>query len=267
MLHLKKIILLFLLSIFFLVSTKVLIDHLFINKTLSSSFFYEECKKVWAHRGYFKNYNENSLGSYKAALELGAKGVELDVFYDTVLDNYVVSHDIPYNKKKGKLLMLEEVFDVIGDTFYWLDFKNLEELNGSDRKNSILKMIEIVDKFRVKEQIIIESKNVNNLFQFSKVGFHTSYWVSLKENSHSFKAFKHLYTLKIKYILGYFSSISMSYKNYTEAKLKLLPELPVLLFTVNDESMIDEYLKVNQVKIILSDENFYDKEVAVCAQQ
>ena len=40
---------------------------------------------------------------------MDAKGVEIDMFYDSELNNYVVSHDYPYNLKNGSVLTLFEL--------------------------------------------------------------------------------------------------------------------------------------------------------------
>ena len=243
--------------------TKTLVDYLFIDKASSTPFFYDECEKVWGHRGYFKNQEQNSLNSYREAFDLGAKGTELDIYYDIEMNDFVVSHDFPYNLKEGKLLMLEEVFNAFGNVnYYWLDFKNLKNMSEKDVRSSILRMTSLTDKYKIKDKIIIESTNVNNLFHLTKAGFNTSYFINF--NTGRWYYWIYLYELKIKYILGYFSAISMDYRIYTLKLKKSFPGLPVLLFTINEESIVKKYVMDDSVKVILSDENLYDSKNNTC---
>jgi len=254
------------LALFF--SFKTLIDYLFISKASSTPFFYNECEKVWGHRGYFKSHEQNSLNSYRAAFDLGAEGTELDIFYDIEMNDFVVSHDFPYKLKDGKLLMLDEVFNVFGNTYYyWLDFKNLKKMSEKDVRSSVLKMSLLMDKYNIKNKIIIESTSVNKLFQLSKAGFHTSHWISFNENIGGLEYWKRSYKLKIKYLLGYFSAISMDYRIYTLKLKKSFSGLPILLFTINDEPTVMEYVMDDSVKVILSDESLYVRKSNACALQ
>lgn len=246
-------------------STKVLVDHLFSQKSLLSPFFYNNCEKIWGHRGYFKNHDQNSLKAINEAIELGAKGVEIDIYYDTEMNNYVVSHDLPYNMKENRLLLLDNVFSNFGNTnYYWLDFKNLNSISKDNIHNAILKLTTLANQYETKDKIIIESTNAKNLLEFSKERFNTSYWISFDKNTGSLNRWKYLYMLKIKYILGYFSAISMDYRNYTSTFKQALPTLPVLLFTVNEKDTVEKLIIDDSVKIILSDENYYHSKSDAC---
>ena len=51
-------------------------------------------KFILAHRGYSENKNEeNSIKSVKEAIKKKFKGVELDIFYDNSIKDFVVTHD------------------------------------------------------------------------------------------------------------------------------------------------------------------------------
>ncbi|MBO8160503.1 MAG: glycerophosphodiester phosphodiesterase [Thermosipho sp. (in: Bacteria)] len=84
---------------------------------------------ILGHRGYPKMYKENTLESFKAAIEFGADGIELDV-WKTKDGEIVVSHDenlervfgvnlniketeLEEIKKKAPVPTLREVFNVI----------------------------------------------------------------------------------------------------------------------------------------------------------
>jgi glycerophosphoryl diester phosphodiesterase len=84
---------------------------------------------ILGHRGYPKKYTENTLESFKAAIEFGADGIELDV-WRTKDGEIIVTHDenlqrvfgIDLNvkessleeiKNKAPLPTLKEVFEII----------------------------------------------------------------------------------------------------------------------------------------------------------
>ena len=50
------------------------------------------------------------------------------------MEQYIVSHDFPYQIYDEKALTLDEVFKEFGNTkYYWLDFKNLSNSNGFNK--------------------------------------------------------------------------------------------------------------------------------------
>ncbi|MCK5520663.1 MAG: glycerophosphodiester phosphodiesterase, partial [Candidatus Marinimicrobia bacterium] len=48
---------------------------------------------IFAHRGLSEKYPENSLAAFRAAIEQGVEGIELDIIM-TKDEEFVVSHDI-----------------------------------------------------------------------------------------------------------------------------------------------------------------------------
>ncbi|MBT7044157.1 MAG: hypothetical protein HN977_02095, partial [Gammaproteobacteria bacterium] len=100
---------------------------------------YNGCHKVWTARGLYGNgIDQNSIESIGAAFDIGAEGVEVDVRYDKKMQDFIVSHDYPYNKKNGKILKLSELFDALGDNHYfWLDYKKLRHLNEEQTQQAI----------------------------------------------------------------------------------------------------------------------------------
>jgi len=80
------------------------IDYSFENKVTNSNFDFDQTRKIWGHRAFWKNAEQNSITAYKAAFDLGAPGTELDVFFDVKLQDFIVSHDFPYNLKDGRML-------------------------------------------------------------------------------------------------------------------------------------------------------------------
>ncbi|WP_448553043.1 glycerophosphodiester phosphodiesterase [Thalassotalea montiporae] len=237
---------------------KIIIDLLFEHKIRNNQFFYNQCNKVWAHRGYFKDFEQNSIEAFNKAIELGAKGVEVDIFFDLDLAEYIVSHDYPYNLKNGELLTLSKLFHNLDQSiYYWLDFKNLKQLKKDEVILARNKLKQLMEQYRLQDKIIIESKKPSNLQPFSREGFQTSYWVSFNELQGQRRFWINIYALKIKYIMNYFSAVSMNFRNYSHALENSLGGLPVLLFTINDKKVLNSKIKNQNVKIILSDKSYY----------
>lgn len=252
----------FLVAVAFFFFGIVLFYFLYFNHLKSRAFFYDSCNKVWAHRGYFEAHEQNSISAFRAAVELGARGVELDIYYDEKIDDYVVSHDYPYNLKEGRLLLLSDVFGAVGDIYFWLDFKNLKKLPKDKLNKAFNRLEKIVSNFNNKNRIIVESQNVESLRHFTTGGFNTSYWINYRGGG-----VKELYGLKLLYIMGHFSSISMDYRRYNHKLKEAMPRLPILLFTVNDFQTVNRFVENESVKIILSDKNFYSLENEKCMLQ
>ena len=257
----KKIALfIMMLAVLGIISVKA-IDYSFENKIGKSTLDFDQPKKIWGHRGFWKNAEQNSIEAYKAAFELGAPGTELDVFFDVKLQDFIVSHDFPYNLKDGRILTLENVLSEFKSDFkFWLDYKNLGDIPISEQHNSLTRLLSLASKYDTKDNLIIESQNLEALAEFTNKGFTTSYWVTFNETSGRKRYWTELYKLKIGYVFDRFSSISMDYQIYSDQLEKALPNIPTLLFTVNNSSQISKYLKNNDVKIILSDENLYSMQ-------
>ena len=257
----KKIsILIIALAVLGFISVKT-IDYSFENKVTKSNFDFDQTRKIWGHRGFWKNAEQNSITAYKAAFDLGAPGTELDVFFDVKRQDFIVSHDFPYNLKDGRILTLEHVFHELGSSYkFWLDYKNLGDISISEQHNSLKRLLELSAKYGIKDNLIVESQNQDAIAEFTKKGFTTSHWVTFNETSGRKRYWTELYKLKIGYVFDRFSTISMDYQIYSDQLRKALPNIPTLLFTVNNSSQISSYLKNSDVKIILSDENLYSMQ-------
>lgn len=96
--------------------------------------------KIIAHRGYVKNYPENTLPAFKAALAYGADAIELDVhqthdgelavYHDYYLNDSVIS-DLSLQEVKAankSIPTLAEVFELIGDKLHYeIELKGFTE--------------------------------------------------------------------------------------------------------------------------------------------
>lgn len=214
---------------------------------------YSGCFKVWAHRSNFEkssNANESS--------KLKARGREIDIYYDPDSESYIVSHDYPYILRNERLLKLEEVFintDIKG--YYWLDFKNLKDLSISNTKTATKILRELLEEYSLIERTIIESKDLINLSVFSKNGFFTSYWIAPQEDRNMVAFWFNIYKYKIGFLYGEFSALSIDYNHYGSITEEVFSQMPIHIFTVNEKNILMELMAKENVKIILSDENYY----------
>ncbi|PTB83799.1 hypothetical protein C9926_01100, partial [Sulfurovum lithotrophicum] len=56
---------------------------------------------TWSSRGIYDSYKEqNSITSFKKAFDSGYIGAEVDCYYDSTLNKFIVSHDRRKNKKE-----------------------------------------------------------------------------------------------------------------------------------------------------------------------
>ena len=63
---------------------------------------------IFAHRGLSEKYPENSLSAFRAAIEQGVEGIELDIIM-TKDEEFVVSHDIFIKNSEGKTKDLRQL--------------------------------------------------------------------------------------------------------------------------------------------------------------
>jgi glycerophosphoryl diester phosphodiesterase len=64
-----------------------------------------------AHRGFTKNFPDNTLGAFQAAIELGADGVEFDV-HETVDNRFIIFHDPKVEGQEIAKMTLAEIQSV-----------------------------------------------------------------------------------------------------------------------------------------------------------
>ena len=111
----------------------------------------------------------------------------------------------------------------------------------------------------------MESRSVNHLLNYTNKGIFTSYWITINEDIGFFSYVKQIYTLKLKYLLGYFNAVSMDYKYFTDDLQSSLSFIPLLIFTINDAETLSHFLENSNVKVILSDEPFYKTTSKDCS--
>jgi hypothetical protein len=256
---LRSLVLSLAIVVLFSVAAFTAVNHLFSH--IKPKSFYSGCYKVWAHRGFFKEgLKPNSIESIAAAYDLGAAGVEIDVFYDRKTNLFGVSHDYPYNLQSGRMLMLEEVFRTVGKYgYFWLDFKNLADLTKEEAKKAVLELHALLTKYDLVQKSIVESINPFNLALASKAGLHTSCWIQpdTGPDTDFFRFRFDTFRYKLFCLYGDFSAISMDYNYFNKEVAAVFSPIPIHLFTVNDRQKLTALLDEKNVKIVLSDDKDY----------
>jgi len=252
------------------------VDFKLARKDLSD--VYNDCHKVWTARGiYGQGVDENSIQSIGHAFAEGALGVEVDVFYDVALDDYIVSHNIPYELKNGRILPLRELFDALGDGHYfWLDFKKLRKLTRPQAQKAVQRLQQISQRNQLHQRIYVEGETPINLALFRKAGFHTIFDTH-PEPSGSMLAAVMITLYKLFFYFGEHSVMGMEYGDlerpvYGHETRQRLGRLPVFLYHVPvDEVLVDELLKIEMVRAFIvgnnQSVNFYHKNACDQAKQ
>lgn len=244
-----------------LLSLVLYVNASFLNMEVNP-FYDDSCKKIWGHRGYFKNQEMNSLGSFKEAFDFGAPGVELDIFYGIEKKQFLVLREYSGEKKEADTLLLEDVFLEMGDRgYFWLDFKNMVDMSRDETTAASLRMRELLDRYGLLEKVIVESKNAWNLAIFSALNIHTSYWINVNLRDNALMAWLKVFRHKARFVYGKFSAVSINYLNFTPYVQTAFSGIPVHIFTLNRQSDVHEFMQRKNVKIILSDQKYYSMSV------
>jgi hypothetical protein len=220
--------------------------------------FYDDCNKVWGHRGYIKGLEMNSMESIQRAFELGAAGVELDILFIPEMERFLVAHNLPTSPKSESTLYLDELFEELGDKgYFWLDIKNLRELNRSDTVMAAETMFSLLSQHGLVNKTIIESKMASKLAIFADRKIFTSLWITPGRSDGWFDSRLKMFLYKSRFLRGGYSTVSMNYLNFTPYVQSYLENVPVHLFTINNLEEIKEYHHMPNVRIILSDEDHF----------
>lgn len=223
---------------------------------------YDDGRKVWTARGiYGDGIDENSIQSIDHAFSEGAMGVEVDVFYDVAMKDYIVSHNYPYELKNGKILPLSELFDALGEGHYfWLDFKKLRRLKGSQVNEAVQRLKDISGQNNLHQRVYVEGENPTNLAAFRRAGFHTIFDTHPASDNSLLASFM-ISVYKIFYYFGNHTVMGMEYGQldnpiYGNNARRRLGNLPVFLYHLPvDESLIDELLKIKSVRAFIVGNN------------
>lgn len=217
---------------------------------------YEGEYRVWAHRGYIDGCEENSIASFTKAIDAGAKGIELDIFYFEKT-GYIVSHDLPRKDQLNKNLKLEEVFKTLGSrVHYWLDYKNLKLLSSAETTKACNRLKKLLDKYNLNSNAYVESTHLDNLGIAAKSGLQCIHWRGVPSTGNLSYYLYNRYLYEIKFVANDISAISCNFQSYHRMR-KAYPSAILYLFTANNEKIIESLLKDKKVKVILTDKKLY----------
>ena len=177
-------------------------------------------KHILSHRGYSTiKDDENTIKSVKEAIHKKFKGVEIDIFYDKSMRDFLISHD-QYDDPSN-LLSLEKILELDYPEYFifWLDLKNLSIKNVFSCREKIIEYTKKYDK----SYIFVESQSyVGLLFLSIQSSIKTSYWIS------------HWIQLLLP---TPFTFTSLDYRRYSKNSLfyNTLSKNPINLFTINNK--------------------------------
>ncbi|MEP7163814.1 MAG: hypothetical protein ABI741_03920, partial [Ferruginibacter sp.] len=179
-------------------------------------------------------------------LPANTAGIECDVYFDMLKDHFEVYHDssAPAVLNLDSLLAVYSVKKLNANV--WLDFKNLTA------ENSIRSLIEITrlkNKYKLFNQLIVESHNPQYLKAFCDSGYFTSYYVP------SFNPYKATeievvqFTDSIRHNLTRYptSALSGYYFQYPVLK-RFFPNYPILTWADNASISVVSYLFKRQLE-------------------
>lgn len=225
-----------------------------------------DCSKVWAARGLVPEGRaivrhtgtQNSIESVGRAFDHGALGSEVDVYYDVDLGGFVVSHDRnPYNLKGGRLLMLAELFEALGERgSFWLDLKKLRHLNAEDLRACVAHLERITAGGDLKQRVWVEGEDPLNLSAFRDAGFHTILDSHPLTDDNPLTPFL-IDGFKLVYWFGGYSVFAMNYGEpddpiYGERTRRSLGNVPVFLYHVEDDrELLEDLTSLDAVRVIL----------------
>jgi glycerophosphoryl diester phosphodiesterase len=210
--------------------------------------------QIWAHRGYSEEFLPNSIPAFNAAIELGAGGIEMDLFWDDDLNTFVVSHDKPYIKPYDQLLTLPQVLDSLSDVKinYWLDLKNLEKGNV---KQVIDSLNELLDQYNCRQRVFVESEHGWLLRRIEKANIRTIYWVQFGRTWPR-QMLKRTY-VNLILLFSDFDGITTANFLFDETFRRHFNNYPVFVWHVEGEDAVRELLYSPGVNVILTGDNVF----------
>ena len=227
---------------------------------------YNDCRKIWSSRGlYDQSTPRNSYQSVIQAFAAGAPGVEIDIHYDPEMDRFVLSHAHPkigpdgkrhYTLKNGELQTLGELFKRTGKGhWFWLDFKNLDDLNDVQTQKAIARLRSIAPG-SLWARIYVEGNNPLKLKRYQNAGLHTIFDTDPLPAGNPLSPLL-LGAYKIAFAWGGFDAVGMNYGKadnpvYAPRTAKVLGNIPVFVYHIPDKpDILKTLLKDPQVRVML----------------
>ena len=179
-------------------------------------------------------------------------GFECDIYFDTASAG---SFDVHHDAGKSIGYSLDDLLQLYQQknlqAGIWLDLKNLDNSNASSALRSL---IELRNKYKLQNKLLIESGRADLLTAFSDSGFYTSYYVpmfnpyqladpALGSRADSIAAV--VYKSKVNALSGYYFQYPFLHYYF--------PNYPVLIWAANDRFSLVNLLfkrKISRSKAI-----------------
>lgn len=211
--------------------SRVMLPVTFTEQRSASAF--ETCKQplISKDKKWIKGVNTRAQ---LQQIDSNTAGIEMDVYFDTVVNALFVYHD----STNISALRIESLLDLWTSKkmngSLWLDFKNLSTLN---KRSSLLYLSHIRDKYQLDNKMIIEASNPITLDVFCLEGFFTSYYVPYFNpyNMTQTELLSMVDEISGLLAVNKVSALSGYYFQYPFLK-KYFPEYPILTWT--DQSAI-----------------------------
>ena len=95
--------------------------------------------KIFAHRGFAdKKDQQNTMSAIDNAYKTGFDGVEIDIHY--LNDSLLMTHDPVPEEQEKNLDNFDQFLKYQNKMLYWLDFKNLQDLDNTDLEQALMKV-------------------------------------------------------------------------------------------------------------------------------
>jgi len=238
------------------------VDHNLAKRTHDN--VYNEPYKVWATRGLVTDGSDgdpirvrNSIESISYAFSRGARGTELDVYYDTEMSDFIVSHPRPYEKPNGTLLTLDVLFNAVGgDGYFWVDWKKLRHLDRSQLQAALARLKQITDRPGLMNRVYVEGEAPFSLLAVRQAGFHTIYDCRPLIDSRILSPVI-VDVFKAVYYFGDFTVMGLQSGTRTEPIYgpkthRALRNIPVFLYHVSDDvELLKQLASFSNVRVII----------------
>jgi hypothetical protein len=217
--------------------------------------------KVWSHRTLGSGAAENTVKGLREVLDLGACGVEVDVYYEPTTGKILVRSDETAVTSGNVLTLSTLLANAPPKARIWLDFWNLKDLHSTDLEKAIEQLEAGIENAASGTAVLVESKSAARLLDLPA---HVSriLWIEIAPMDGSAAARRRhaedLSTALADYRRSGASAVSMDYRQYDTTVAETFRNVPVALFTINDPDALQQAVNDPNVKIILTDEPFYD---------
>ena len=248
-----------LIIVLLIATAKILIDWRYTAAVAQVTPLFEGCRKAWGHRGFVDDHEENTLGSVREAIEMGASGVEVDILYDISTNQFIVSHDEPYQRTNGELLTLDQLLAAFPkDAYLWLDAKNLGALWPLDAMDAVDNLAAAIETHGLRDRAFVESRNPLYLAWLADESIPTSYLISPNAKYAAPIFWLNVYIMKMTYTWGPFTALSMNDYRYSEKVADAFgDDISIFVSTVNTQPEFEHYARHPKVRVVLTDENFF----------